>query len=94
MSVARTRAPGRFAAAGFLGGFAVGVLLWSGQQHVRRRDLFSPFAMRRFAALTYLRGQPTLETARLLRDYIRWEKRADLRRRARHLLERVERKLA
>ena len=94
MSLVHTRTPGRFAAAGFLGGFALGIVLWSGQQHARRRDLFSPRALRRFAALTYLRGQPTLETARLLRDYVRWEQRPDLRRRARHLLERVERKLA
>lgn len=80
-------------AAGFLGGFAVGVVLWSREQHVRRRELFSQRPLRRFAALTYLRGQRTPETARLLHDYIRWEQRADLRRRARRLLERVERHL-
>jgi hypothetical protein len=50
--------------------------------------------MRRYAALSYLRGQRTLETARLLKDYIRWEQRADFKRRARRLLDRVERQLA
>ena len=81
-------------AAGFLGGFAVGLVLWSREQHARRRDLFSTRPLRRFAALTYLRGQRTPETAHLLHDYLRWEQRADLRRRARRLLDRVERHLA
>lgn len=79
---------------GFLGGFAAGLLVWSREQHARRRDLFSPRPMRRFAALSYLRGQRTPETASLLRDYIRWEQRDDLKRRARRLLDRVERQLA
>ena len=84
----------RLAAVGFVGGFAAGVLLWSREQHARRRDLFSTRPMRRFAALSYLRGQRTPETASLLRDYIRWEQREDLKRRARRLLDRVERQLA
>ena len=84
----------RFAAFGFLGGFAAGLLLWSREQHTHKRDLFSARAMRRFAALSYLRGQRTPETASLLRDYIRWEQREDLKRRARRLLDRVERQLA
>lgn len=84
----------RLTAAGFFGGFAVGLLLWSREQHVRRRDLFSVKPIRRFAALSYLRGQRTPETASLLQDYIRWEQRPDLRRRARRLLDRVERQLA
>ena len=46
------------------------------------------------AALSYLRGQRTPETASLLKDYIRWEQRADFKRRARRLLDRVERQLA
>ena len=86
--------PTRFVALGFLGGFAVGVLLWSREQHVRKRDLFSTRPMRRYAALSYLRGRRTPETASLLRDYIRWEQRDDFKRRARRLLDRVERQLA
>jgi len=84
----------RLVAFGFLGGFAAGILLWSREQHVRKRDLFSTRPMRRFAALSYLRGQRTPETANLLKEYIRWEQRNDLRRRARRLLDRVERQLA
>ena len=88
------RRSARLAALGFLGGFATGLLIWSREQHVRKRDLFSTRPMRRFAALTYLRGQQTPETASLLKDYIRWEQRPNLRRRARRLLDRVERQLA
>ena len=84
----------RLMALGFLGGFATGLLLWSREQHARKRDLFSTRPMRRFAALSYLRGQRTPETARLLKDYIRWEQRTDFKRRARRLLDRVERQLA
>ena len=84
----------RLVALGFFGGFAAGLVLWSREQHARKRDLFSTRPMRRYAALSYLRGQRTLETARLLKDYIRWEQRDDLKRRARRLLDRVERHLA
>jgi hypothetical protein len=84
----------RLVAFGFLGGFAAGLVLWSREQHARKRDLFNARPMRRFAALSYLRGRRTPETASLLRDYILWEQRADLRRRARRLLDRVERQLA
>ena len=84
----------RLAAVGFVGGFAAGLVLWSREQHARKRDLFSTRPMRRFAALSYLRGQRTPETASLLKDYIRWEQRDDFRRRARRLLDRVERQLA
>jgi hypothetical protein len=91
MSAARRT---RLLTVGFLGGFAAGVVLWSREQHARKRDLFSTRPMRRFAALSYLRGHRTPETASLLRDYIRWEQRTDLQRRARRLLDRVERQLA
>jgi hypothetical protein len=84
----------RLVAFGFLGGFTAGLLLWSREQHARKRDLFSPRPMRRFAALSYLRGQRTPETASLLTEYIRWEPRSDFKRRARRLLDRVERQLA
>jgi len=84
----------RLVALGFVGGFAAGILLWSREQHARKRDLFNACPMRRFAALGCLRGQRTPETASLLRDYIRWEQRDDFKRRARRLLDRVERQLA
>ena len=84
----------RLVALGFVSGFAAGLVLWSREQHARKRDLFSTRPMRRYAALSYLRGQRTPDTARLLKDYIRWEQRADFKRRARRLLDRVERQLA
>ena len=84
----------RLVALGFLSGFTAGLILWSREQHARKRDLFSTRPMRRYAALSYLRGQRTPETASLLKEYIRWEQRNDLKRRARRLLDRVERQLA
>lgn len=85
----RLRAP-RFLAMGFVSGFAAGVLLWSRQQHTFKRGLFSQSPLRRLAALGYLSGRPSLETVRLLRDYVRWEPRAALRRRGERVLRRVE----
>jgi hypothetical protein len=78
------------AALGFLGGLAVGLLAWSGQQQRHRRNLFSRHSLQRLAALGYLRGRPDADTARLLRDYIRWEPRAGLRRRGKQVLRHVE----
>lgn len=80
----------QLAAVGFLGGLAAGMLLATQQLHRNRRNLFSPRAYERLAALASLRGQPTVETLRLLRDYISWEQRPLLRRRGRHLLRRLE----
>jgi hypothetical protein len=85
----RTRGSG-LALLGFVSGFAAGVLLWSRQQHTFKRGLFSRSPLRRLAALGYLSGRPTLETVRLLRDYVRWEPRAALRRRGERVLRRVE----
>ena len=83
----------RLAAVGFLGGLAAGVLLASQQLHRHRRGLFSPRPYERLVALTYLRGQPSIETLRLLRDYVGWEPRPRLRRRGELLLRRLERTL-
>ncbi len=94
MASTSSRRRPRLVALGFVGGFAAGLLVWSREQHARKRDLFNARPMRRFAALSYLRGQRTPETASLLRDYILWEQRADFRRRGRRLLDRVERQLA
>ena len=77
-------------ATGFLGGLVVGVLFWSRQQHRHRRDLFSKHSLRRLAALGYLSGTPSVDTARLLRDYVQWEPRSVLRRRGRQVLRQVE----
>ena len=81
---------GRFAALGFLGGVALGALVWSVQMRRHRRNLFSARPIQRLAALGYLSGQPSLETARLLRDYVNWENRSVLRRRGQRVLRRME----
>jgi hypothetical protein len=79
--------------AGFVGGIVAGLLVWNAQMRRCRRDLFSPNAMRRYAALGYLGGHPGLETAQLLTEYVRWETKPLLRRRAERLLRRMHRYL-
>ena len=78
------------AALGFLGGLTIGVVLWSQQLHRSKHDLFSPNVVRRLAALGYVSGRPSIDNARLLRDYILWERRPLLRRRAAQVLRQVE----
>ena len=77
---------GRGVAAGFVVGAVAGVIVWSRQQHVDRRALFSGNPLRRLAALGYLRARPSVENARLLADYVKWESRPMLRRRGQALL--------
>jgi hypothetical protein len=79
----------RIAAAGFVGGLAVGLVVWSTQVQRSRRELFSRSPVRRYAALGFLAGRPGAVTARLLRDYVNWETRPALRRRGQHLLRRM-----
>ena len=86
----RRGARARYAAAGFVGGVAAGLLVWSTQVERNRRELFSHSPLRRFAALGFLAGQPGLETARLLTEYVNWESRPVLRRRGQVLLRRME----
>jgi hypothetical protein len=83
----------RLAATGFVGGLLIGVAYWSRELHARRRDLFSPRPLRRLAALSHMRGRRDPATARLLHEFIRWEKRTSLRRRARRLLADMEAQL-
>jgi hypothetical protein len=45
--------------------------------------------MRRLAALGYLGGQPGLDTARILADYVRWERHPRLKRHGEQLLRRM-----
>lgn len=80
----------RLAALGFAGGLAAGLVVWGTQVQRSRRELFSRSPVRRLAALGYLAGQPGLETARLLVDYVNWETRPLLRRRGQWLLRRME----
>jgi hypothetical protein len=70
---------------------AVGTLLVRDQISRSRRDLFSPHPLRRLAALEYLGGVPaSVDTVLLLRDFLAWEQRPLLRRRAQAVLARLE----
>jgi hypothetical protein len=82
--------PPAIVAVGFLGGLLTGVTLWSRLVDTNRRGLFSPHPVKRFAAVSYLGARPSVDTARLLRDYILWEPQPLLRRRARRVLRAVE----
>jgi hypothetical protein len=77
-------------AGGAMFGAAAGWVLAQRRLTFHRRDLFSPRPMRRLAALGYLAGQGGIETARLLRDYLAWERQPMLRRRAEAILKRLE----
>lgn len=81
---------GPLLAAGFFGGLACGALVWEGVLAGNRRGLFSANPVRRYAAVSYLGARPSVDTARLLRDYLRWEPIPLLRRRARRVLRALE----
>jgi hypothetical protein len=78
----------------FAGGMALGVaagwVLAQRRLATHRRALFSPRPLRRLAALGYLAGQEDVETVRLLRDYLSWERQPMLRRRAETIVRRME----
>jgi hypothetical protein len=67
--------------------------VWSAQIRRSRRELFSKHPIKRLAALGYLGGQPGFETARILTDYIGWERHPGLRRRGERTLRRIESQL-
>ncbi len=75
-------------------GAAAGWVLAQRRLTFHRKDLFSPRPLRRLAALGYLAGQSGVETARLLRDYLAWERQPMLRRRAEGILKRLQSTLA
>jgi hypothetical protein len=79
--------------AGLLGLIA-GVALAQHSISRYRRALFSARPLKRLSALGYLSAHPSVETVRLLRDYIAWEQQPMLRRRAQAIARRMEAKLA
>ncbi|MGZ8457150.1 MAG: hypothetical protein ACXWZ4_11175 [Gemmatirosa sp.] len=81
-------------AAGFAGGLLLGTAVWAGMLDRSRQGLFSRQPVRRFAAVSYLATRPSVDTARLLRDYVQWEPHPLLRRRGRQALAGVEASLA
>jgi len=72
----------------------LGVVLARDQMDRHRRDLFSPHALRRLAALGFLRAHPTVDHVLLLRDFLAWEEKPLLRKRASATLARMEEQLA
>ena len=76
--------------AGVFAGAAAGMLLWSRHMRDAKRDLFHRRAVKRLAALGYVGARPSVENARLRRDFAAWEARPALRRRAAALLRRME----
>ena len=84
----------RWVATAFVTGLVAGAVVWSMQIRRNRRALFSRSPIRRMAAIGYLAGQRSAESVHLLREYLRWESRPMLRRRAERLLSRMERQLA
>lgn len=73
---------------------AIGALIVRDQIARHRRDLFSPRALQRLAALGYIAGLAgSVELVHLLRDFIAWEPRILLRRRAIQILSRMEQQL-
>ncbi len=79
---------------GFLGGLVLGAVVWSSQIRRSRRELFSKSPWKRLAALGYLSAQPGVETARILTDYVGWERHPALRRRGQRVLRRMTSRLA
>ncbi len=77
--------------------FGLGAVLGSvlAQQSMgrHREDLFSGRPLRRLSALGYLNGHPSVETVRLLYDYLAWEVHPLLRRRADGIVRRMEARL-
>jgi hypothetical protein len=88
------RSRGLLFAGGAMLGATAGWVLAQRRLTFHRRDLFSPSPIRRLGALGYLAGQGGVETARLLRDYLAWERQPMLRRRAEAILKRLESTLA
>lgn len=73
---------------------ALGVLFVRDQISRHRRDLFSSRPLRRLAALGYIAGgAPSVDSVRLLRDYIAWESQPLIRRQATQVLAKMERSL-
>lgn len=71
---------------------AVALLVVRDQISRHQRDLFSPHAFRRLAALGHIaREEASVGHITLLRDYIAWESSKLLRNRARVIHERMER---
>jgi hypothetical protein len=88
------RSRGWLFTAGVAAGATAGWMLAQHRLSMHQRDLFSPRPLRRLGALGYLAGQTGVDTIRLLRDYLAWERQPVLRRRAQAILRGLEATLA
>ena len=71
---------------------AVAALVIRDQIQRHSRDLFSPSFFRRLAALGYMaKADATVDHINLMKDFVAWESREALRRRAQAIVERMER---
>jgi hypothetical protein len=78
-------------AVGAAAGVAIATFLVRDQIERHRRNLFSPQAFRRLAALQHMaRIPPSVDDINLLRDFISWERRPMLRSRAQSIVRRME----
>lgn len=69
---------------------ALAALIIRGQISRHRRDLFSPRAFRRLAALGHMSREPaSVDAIRVLRDFVSWEPRKALRDRAQAIVDRM-----
>ncbi|MEM7415778.1 MAG: hypothetical protein AAF389_09805 [Gemmatimonadota bacterium] len=69
---------------------AVAAMIIRGQISRHQRDLFSPRAFKRLAALGHISREPaSVDLIRLLRDFIAWEPRKMLRERAQAIVDRM-----
>ena len=69
---------------------AVAAMIIRGQISRHQRDLFSPRAFKRLAALGHISREPaSVDFIRLLRDFIAWEPRKMLRERAQAIVDRM-----
>ena len=74
---------------------AIAALIIRDQITRHKRDLFSPRALRRLAALGHVAKEPaSIDTIRLLRDFMTWEPRRMLRERAASIEDQMEEEAA
>lgn len=88
------RSRGMLFAGAAMVGMAAGWMLAGRHIRKHRTALFSPRPLQRLSALAGLAADPSVLNVRLLRDYLAWESRPLLRRRAKALLARMEATLA
>ena len=70
---------------------AVAALVIRDQIRRHSRDLFSPSFLRRLAALGYMaKAEASVDHINLLKDFVAWEPRRTLRRRAQAIIGRME----